>query len=119
MAGVASPCYSFSCLQKSSTACGLSSDYPRQVEGWVPKCTKRAYRFKETQKAYLDAKFAISRTTSKRLDGDIVAREMRRALRPDGVCLLKVSEFHSKSRPTSRLVQPRSANNFPLMPISG
>ena len=33
--------------------------------------------------------------------------------------VIAVSEFHSKSRPTSRLVQPRSANNFPVMPISG
>ena len=30
---------------------------------------------------------------------------MRRALGPDGGCLFKVSEFHSKSRPTSRVVQ--------------
>ena len=44
---------------------------------------------------------------------------MRRALGPDGVCLFKVSEFHSKSRPTSRVVQPGCANNFPMMPISG
>ena len=100
-----------------STASGLSSNYPGQVEGWVLKCTKKAYRFNEKQKAYLDAKFAIGQATGKKLDGDIVAREMRRALGPDGVCLFKVSEFHSKSRPTSRVVQPRSANNFPMMPI--
>ena len=37
----------------------------------------------------------------------------------DGVCFFKVLEFHSKSRPTSRIVQPRSANNFSMMPISG
>ena len=62
-------------------------------EGWALKCTKKAYRFNKEQKAYLDAKFAIGQTTGKKLDGDIVAREMRRALGPDGVCLFKVSEF--------------------------
>lgn len=116
---MASSSRSFSSLLNSSTASGLSSDYPGQVEGWVLKCTKKAYRFNEKQKAYLDAKFAIGQATGKKLDGDIVVREMRRALGPDGVCLFKVSEFHSKSRPTSRVVQPRSANNFPMMPISG
>ena len=116
---MASPSRSFSALLNSSTAFCLSSDYPGQVEAWVLKCTKRAYRFKEKQKPYLDAKFPIGQATGKTLDGDIVVREMRRALGPDGICLFKVSEFHSKSRPTFRVVQPRSANNFPMMPISG
>ena len=62
-------------------------------EGWALKCAKKAYRFNEQQKAYLDAKFAIGQTTGKKLDGDIVAREMRHALGPDGVRLFKVSEF--------------------------
>ena len=109
----------FSDLLNSLTASGLRSDYPGQVEGWVLKCTKKAYRFNKKQKAYLDAKFSIGQATGKKLDGDIVVCEMRRALRPDGVWLFKVSEFHSKSRPTSRVVQPRSAKNFPMMPISG
>ena len=116
---MASPSRSFSALLNSSTASGLSSDYPGQVEGWVLKCTKKAYRFNEKQKAYFDARFAIGQATGKKFDGDIIVREIRRALGPDGVCLFKVSEFHSKSRPTCRVVQPRSANNFPMMPISG
>ena len=116
---MASASCSFSALLNSSNACGLSSDYPGQVEAWVLECTKKAYRFNEKQKAYLDAKCAIGQTTGKKLDSDIVAREMRRALGPDGVCLFKVSEFHSKSCPTSCVVQPRSAHNFPMMPISG
>ena len=108
---MASPSPSFSALLNSWTASGLSSDYPGQVEGWVIKCTKKAYRFNEKQKAYLDAKFAIGKATGKKLDGDILG--------PDGVCFFKVLEFHSKSRPTSRVVQPRSANKFSMMPISG
>ena len=105
---MASPSCSFSALLNSSTASGLNSDYPGQ-----------AYRFNEKHKAYLDAKFPIGQATGKKLDGDIVVCEMRRALGPDGVCLFKVSEFHSKCHPTSRVLQPRSANNFPMMPISG
>ena len=116
---MASPSRSFSALLSSSTASGLSSDYLGQVEGWVIKCTKKAYRFNEKQKAYLDAKFAIGQATGKKLDGDILVREMRRVLGPDGVCFFKVLEFHSKSHPTSRVVQPRSGNNFSMMPISG
>jgi len=103
---MASPSRSFSALLNSSTASGLSSDYPGQVEGWVLKCTRKAYRFNEKQKAYLDAKFAIGQATGKKLDGDIVVREMRRALGSDGVV-------------QHRVVQPRSANNFPMMPLSG
>ena len=62
-------------------------------EGWALKCSKKVYRFNAQQKAYLDAKFAIGQTTGKKLDGDTVAREMRRALGPDGVRLFRVSEF--------------------------
>ena len=62
-------------------------------EGWALKCAKKAYRFNEQQKAYLDAKFAIGQTTGKKLDGDIVAREMKRALGRDGIRLFKVTEF--------------------------
>ena len=116
---MASPSCSFSALLNSLTASGLSSDYPGLFEGWARNCSKTAYRFNEKQKAYLDAKFAIGQATGKKLDGDIVARVMRRALGPDGVCLFIVLEFHSKSGPISRVVQPRSANNFSMMPISG
>ena len=62
-------------------------------EGWALKCSKKVYRFNAQQKAYLDAKFAIGQTTGKKLDGDTVAREMRRALGPDGVRLFRISEF--------------------------
>ena len=106
---MASPSYSFSALLNSSTASGLSSDYRVRLKAGFSSAPK-VYRFNEKQKAYHDAKFAIGEATGKKLDGDIVACELRRALGPVGVCLFIVSEFHSKSRPTSRVVQPRSAN---------
>ena len=35
----------FSALLNSSTACGLSCDYPGQVEGWFSQVHQKAYRF--------------------------------------------------------------------------
>ena len=52
-------------------------------EGWALKSTKNAFRFSEKQKAYLDAKFNIGQTSGRKLDGEVVAREMRRAQGPD------------------------------------
>ena len=46
-------------------------------EGWALTSTKKAYRFSEKQKAYLDAKFNIGQTSGRKLDGEVVAREMR------------------------------------------
>ena len=51
-------------------------------EGWALKSTKKAYRFSEKQKAYLDAKFNIGQTSGRKLEklvGEVDAREMRRA----------------------------------------
>ncbi|XP_078368927.1 uncharacterized protein LOC144652746 [Oculina patagonica] len=70
-------------------------------EGWALKCTKKPYRFNERQKAYLDAKFSIGQSTGKKLDGNVVAREMRHALGTDGVRLFKVSEFLTPQQVTS------------------
>ena len=41
------------------------------------------------------------KATGKKLDGDIVAHEMRRALGPDGVRLFKVSEFLTQQQISS------------------
>lgn len=70
-------------------------------EGWALKSTKKAYRFSEKQKAYLDVKFNIGQTTGRKVDGDAVAREMRRAQGTDGVRLFKVSEFLTAQQITS------------------
>lgn len=62
-------------------------------EGWALKETKKSHRFNETQKAYLEAKFNIGQATGRKLDGETVAREMRRSTGPDGNRLFRVSEF--------------------------
>ena len=48
-------------------------------EGWALKPSKKAYRFNQNQRDYLNAKFTIGQTSGRKLDGDIVSREMRRA----------------------------------------
>ena len=62
-------------------------------EGWALKETKKSYRFNDAQKAYLEAKFDIGQTTGKKMDGETVAREMRKSIGPDGNRLFRVSEF--------------------------
>ena len=70
-------------------------------EGWALKSTKKAYRFSEKQKAYLDAKFNIGQTSGRKVDGEVVAREMRRAQGPDGARLFNVAEFLSPQQISS------------------
>ena len=62
-------------------------------EGWVLKEMKKAYRFNEKQKTYLEAKFNIGQSTSRKLEPDAVAKEMRRAWGTDGERLFCGSEF--------------------------
>ena len=62
-------------------------------EGWALKRTKKSYRFNDKQKSYLEAKFAIGQSTGKKLDEEVVSREMRRALGTDGARLFKTTEF--------------------------
>ena len=57
---------------------------PVPLEGWALKETKKAYRFNEKQRSYLEAKFSISQATGRKLDAEIVAKEMRHALHSDG-----------------------------------
>lgn len=70
-------------------------------EGWALKSTKKAYRFSEKQKAYLDAKFNIGQTLGRKLDGEVVAREIRRAQGPDGARIFNVAEFLSPQQISS------------------
>lgn len=67
-------------------------------EGWALKPAKKSYRFSDKQKSYLVAKFQIGQTTGRKLDAEMVAREMRRARGPDGARLFQVSEFLNGSQ---------------------
>jgi len=48
------------------------------------KRNKKAYRFNDTQKAYLEAKFNIGQSTGRKVDAEAVAREMTRSVGSDG-----------------------------------
>lgn len=62
-------------------------------EGWSLRASKKNYRFSENQKSYLNSKFEIGQTTGRKLNGELVAKQMRRAQGTDGVRLFKVCEF--------------------------
>ena len=81
----------------------LSQDYPiaASKEGWALKAAKKAYRFSDKQKSYLLAKFRIGQTTGRKLDAEVVAREMRRACGADCLRLFQSSEFLTASQITS------------------
>ena len=64
-------------------------------EGWALRAAKSAYCFSDKQKEYLLAKFRIGQTTGRKLDAEIVAREMRRAHGANCLRLFRMSEFLS------------------------
>ena len=74
---------------------------PVPQEGWALKETKKAYRFNEKQKSYLEAKFSIGQATGRKLNAEVVAKEMRHALGSDGRRLFKSSEFLTVQQITS------------------
>ena len=62
-------------------------------EGWALKESKKRYQFNEKQKQYLTTKFNIGQSTGRKLEADVVAKEMRRAVDNDGKRLFSISEF--------------------------
>ena len=62
-------------------------------EGWALRSTKKAYRFNKKQKEYLEAKFNVGQATGRKLNPDVVAKEMRRAKNVSGEKLFSISEF--------------------------
>ena len=80
-------------------------------EGWALKETRKAYRFNDTQKAYLETKFNIGQSTGRKMDPVVVAREMRRSVHSNGKRLFKASEFLTEQQISSffsRLVAKRA-----------
>ncbi|XP_068728060.1 uncharacterized protein [Montipora capricornis] len=84
---------SFQCKSEKQTAAFVGEGHFVPNEGWALRAAKKAYRFSEKQKSYLLAKFSIGQTTGRKLDAEVVAREMRRARGADGVRLFQSSEF--------------------------
>ena len=78
----------------------ISQDYPIAAakEGWTLRAVKKACRFSDEQKSYLLAKFRICQTTGRKLDAEVVAREMRCARGADCLRLFQSSEFLTASQ---------------------
>ena len=70
-------------------------------EGWALKEAKKVDRVNDNQKTYLEAKFNIGQATGRKLDPDVVSKEMRRARGVDGERLFVVAEFLSPVRETT------------------
>ena len=62
-------------------------------EGWPQKQLKKPYRLNEKQKSFLVSKFNIGQDTRRKIDSEIVAREMRGERDAHGECLFSKSEF--------------------------
>ena len=65
------------------------------VEGWALRGAKKPYKFNEKQREYLEAKFDIGQGTGRKVNPEIVAREMRHAKDAGGGKLFSSSEFLS------------------------
>ena len=61
--------------------------------GWALTQAKRAYRFNEGPRRYLEGRFNIGQESGIRTDADVVAKEMRRIRGTNGEILFRVSEF--------------------------
>ena len=79
-------------LDVSASDVSSSSDQTNK-EGWALKEAKKAERFNETQRSYLEAKFNIGQATGRKLDAEVVAKEMWRARGADGDRLFSVKEI--------------------------
>ena len=62
-------------------------------QGWALSSSKKATRFSDTQRQYLDSKFKVGQETGLKLDPEDVARDMRYARNQEGEKLFTVSEF--------------------------
>ena len=106
----------FSVPATCNTAPGRGQDVTTPPEGWALKTARKTYRFSSKQKSYLQAKFKVGQTTGRKLDPEMVAREMRRARGVNGVRLFQQSEFLTASQVTSffsrqsALVRQRDTN---------
>ena len=64
-----------------------------QPQGWALKVNKKATRFNEWQKRYLDEKYSIGQETGHKLDAAAVAQELRYARDESGNRRFTIEEF--------------------------
>ena len=67
--------------------------YRTITRGLALKQMKKPYRFSDKQKSYLVEEFNIGQGTGRKVDPEVVAKEMRREKNENGVRLFTISEF--------------------------
>ena len=89
---------------------GVTSSNDRTPnEGWVLKKAKKVDRFNDNQKTYLEAKFNIGQATGRKLDPDVVSKDMR------GTCARGVDGARCAcSRGRSELLRSKRLGSFVL-----
>ncbi|KAL9965735.1 hypothetical protein ACROYT_G029577 [Oculina patagonica] len=70
-------------------------------EGWALRAPKKSDRFNTKQKEYLEAKFNVGQVTGRKVNPDVVAKDMRRARDEGGEKLFSSSEFLTVQQVTS------------------
>lgn len=77
----------------TATSSSATESPVARSEGWALKQAKKAYRFNEEQRQYLEARFNMGQESGMKVDAETVAKEMRRARASNGERLFRVSEF--------------------------
>ena len=67
-------------------------------EGWALKSSKKAVRFNETEKRYLDQKSNLGKLSGQTFDATVNVKDMRYAGDKDGTRKFEVSEYLSSQR---------------------
>ena len=79
----------------------VSSSCKTVSEGWALKEAKKVERFSKNQKSYIQAKFNIGQVTGRKLDPEVVRKEMQHACATDRERLFLVEEFLSPQQISS------------------
>ncbi|CAH3146260.1 unnamed protein product, partial [Porites lobata] len=78
-------------VKAESSQCPVTTEVLPQ--GWALRSARKATRFSDSQRQYLDGKFNVGQATGVKLDPVDVARDMRYARNQEGEKLFTVSEF--------------------------
>lgn len=76
----------------------VEGGYDILKEGWALKSSKKAVRFDETEKRYLDQKFNLGKLSGQKFDATVNAKDIRYARNKDGTRKYEVSEYLSSQR---------------------
>ena len=78
-------------VKAESSQCPVTTEVLPQ--GWALRSARKATRFSDSQRQYLDGKFNVGQATGVKLDPVDVVRDMRYARNQEGEKLFTVSEF--------------------------